>query len=359
MAFCQECGNRLGDGAKFCGACGAPAPTHAHGPGQADDAVIAASRPEEPGKPSSGGATVARLAADVPSDMMDAPNLPGEFAMGAWTADPRAAFSGTASAPGAMGETAARAAGKGRRRLPVIAGALVAVAVIAAVALYVVPLFVPHPHDPHEDMANVPPVEQVKVEPEVKPKPDPEPEVVPQPTSDPKSDSEPDPDPTSDPKPEVEPQPTSHSTSDTPVIGEFSWFSNDMMNGNAPEGIARVTDVSAVLGGWKAYIYNYAIAGNEHSQPSEELLNVYVDAGQGGTTLTFDWYYARGGDGQAYENTQPNAEYVGAWTNGAIEAYGMGSVRLTDFWEQDGKQYAIGRIGWPDGVDASIALVRP
>ena len=432
MAYCSECGSELKDGAKFCGACGAP--VRAVGPVEAFEPERVLGRTPERGRASAHVQTSASVptqertgAAPVRQDVdagvvqqvvhastrvIKAPGVSGEFAAGAWAEEPDAAGS----------ERAPQAKGKRRRVLPAVAGVLAVAALAAVLALYVVPLFAWHPHDPHEDEVYVPTAEQVEevetgsvagqeptsesateqepeqgsetkaestAESELKVEPKSELDSVSgsksdaaseddsaaeskskstqksklkykqESTSESTTESESTSETTNEPEPEPTSDPRSYDTADTPVVGEFTWFSNDMMNGIAPEGIKRIADVAAVTGGWKAYIYNYAIAGNEYSQPSEELLNVYIDAGKGGTTLTFDWYYTRGGDGQTYKNAQPSTEYAGAWKGGAVEALGMGSVRLSDFWEQDGHQYAIGRIGWPDGVDAAIGLVRP
>ena len=178
----------------------------------------------------------------------------------------------------------------------------------------------------------------------------------------------PTPQPETNTNPDPEPQPTTnpivetpvYNTYETPVLDEFtSWFSNDLMNGNAPTGITRITSLDQARGGWKAFIYNYAIAGNQYSQSTEELLNIYIGGTESETTLTFDWYYTRIGGDEVHENNTTSSVYYGSWSHGRVEALGGGKVVLSDFWEQDGHQYGIGRMVWPDGVDGTIALVRP
>ena len=44
---------------------------------------------------------------------------------------------------------------------------------------------------------------------------------------------------------------------------------------------------------------------------------------------------------------------------GGLWASGAGTIRLTQFYEQSGKQYAIGTMDTPDGIPALVALVRP
>ena len=51
--------------------------------------------------------------------------------------------------------------------------------------------------------------------------------------------------------------------------------------------------------------------------------------------------------------------FLGKWENGGLWASGAGTIRLTQFYEQSGKQYAIGTMDTPDGIPALVALVRP
>ena len=44
---------------------------------------------------------------------------------------------------------------------------------------------------------------------------------------------------------------------------------------------------------------------------------------------------------------------------GGLWASGAGTIRLTQFYEKNGKQYAIGTMDTPDGIPALVALVRP
>lgn len=359
MAFCEECGAPLVEGARFCERCGAP---------------VAGAAPDE-----TEAVRDARTNATVEMPRPDAAvgSRPGER--------------GNERRPEPERQP------QRKSRLPLIIGIVVAVVAIAVAALYVVPLFIPHPYDPNTHTANLPPEEKAK-----KDSADPDARKIERwiLDEDTKEKDEKPTDSTSSSKEttdgskettegtketgqtssqttqpsETDTQKTdqntqkptqtteeakSYDTTEKPELKEFtSWFSNDLMNGNAPADITRITDLGTVSGGWKAFIYNYAVAGNEHSKSSEELLNVRIDGTEDDTNVIFDWYYART-DGKTYENKQPDSAYVGTWAHGRIEALGAGSVRLTDFWEQDGHQYAIGRITWPDAVDGTIALVRP
>lgn len=123
--------------------------------------------------------------------------------------------------------------------------------------------------------------------------------------------------------------------------------------GNAPAGVARITDFGAVMGGWKAYMYG----GN-----LERLLNVSIDAGQSGAQVTLDWYYIRDNKAdKVFEDTTASGVLTGTFDGGMLEAVGegVGRITLTAFWEQDGRQYATGSFMWPSGETEVIVLVRP
>lgn len=276
---------------------------------------------------------------------------------------------------------AVRRGPKRKSRLPLVIASLVALVLVALVALYVVPLFISHPHDHHEDMALLPPDERgpgkeagatdgigasegegasrdsvakdgeeadrlrAELLEDVRPTDEGGAEDGLQTEGETGADG-------------VDAS-GGFDTSTRPRIGEFTWFSMDMMGGNAPAEPAAISDFSQVQGGWKAYIYTYSVPGNEYAQSSEELLNVYVGGSEKKATLLFDWYYTRLESGESHENGQPDARYLGTWEGGTLEALGVGSVRLAKFWEEGGRQYAIGHIDWPDAMDAAIGMVRP
>ncbi len=145
--------------------------------------------------------------------------------------------------------------------------------------------------------------------------------------------------------------PTSYSTAERPTINEFKWMTGETDKGNAPAGVARITDFGAVMGGWKAYMYGSNL---------ERLLNVTIDAGQSGAVVTLDWYYIRDNKaGSAFEDTTASSTFTGAFDGGMLDAAGSGRITLTAFWEQDGHQYATGSFMWPSGETDIIALVRP
>ena len=92
----------------------------------------------------------------------------------------------------------------------------------------------------------------------------------------------------------------------------------------------------------------------------ERLLNVYISGTPSETTVLFDWYYMRIGSGNEGfpEETDPSV-FTGSFQDGGISAAGPGNIDITRFYSADGQQYAIGKLHWPDGYTAEMALVRP
>lgn len=389
MAFCEKCGAPLEEGSKFCEQCGT----------RVEEIAETVSMPRPAAGVTAQTASFERQVDDGgEASYQPTQRLSSEPRPAREPYEPLASYEPPAATP---------VPAKKRSMLPIILG-VVGVTVIVVIALYVVPLFIPHPHDPNEGKPNLPPTSVTSSETTSTTSTTSETTSTTSVTSTasttstsnttsttsttttssamsettsstptttssseggqtettPPADSTPQPETNTSSDPE--PQPTNpivetpvYNTYETPTLDEFtSWFSNDLMNGNAPAGITRITSLDEARGGWKAFIYNYAIAGNEYSMPTEELLNIFIGGTEAETTLTFDWYYTRIG-GDVHENNTMSSVYNGSWSLGRVEAIGGGKVVLSDFWEQDGHQYGIGRMVWPDGVDGTIALVRP
>ncbi len=77
--------------------------------------------------------------------------------------------------------------------------------------------------------------------------------------------------------------------------------------------------------------------------------------------MTLDWYLIFwSNEGESFDETEmEDSIFNGKWEDGDLWASGAGTIRLTDFYGMNGKQYAIGTMDTPDGIPAYIALVRP
>lgn len=358
MAFCTECGARLTEGAKFCAECGAPVSARS---GTAAEQGNLADRTSVSAQASMAAAEVLAGAA-----MVEAPAEAGEFVAGTWEhAAPTSANEATGQ-PQAYehGEQFLPSDGRAKRRrrrlrLPFLLALAVA---LALVAVYVVPLFIPHPHDPHEDMVLTSETAGEAAEPEdtatsVPEEPEPTVPAAPGAAEDTGEAAEPEPTP-------EEPEPTAPSTQDAPPTSsafstderpeliEFTWLTGSTAKGNVPDGATRLTGFADIEGGWKGYLY----AGD-----MEWLLNARIDSVQDGTAITIDWYYLRigGVSGEVKKDDTADSLFNGAWVDGQLDATGSGRVLVKAFWQQDDHQYAAGTFTWPDGTTGTIILMRP
>ena len=351
MAFCTECGAWLTEGAKFCAECGAPVSMRS---GTAAKQGNLADRTSVSAQASMAAAEVLAGAA-----MVEAPAEAGEFVAGTWehaaptsaneaTGQPQAYQHGGQFLPSDGG-----AARKRRRsRLPFL---LALAAALVAVAVYVVPLFIPHPHDPHEDMALTSETASEAAEPEATtPSAPEEPEVTgaatePEVTS-PSAPEEPEP--TAPDAQAAPPTSSAFSTDERPELIEFTWLTGSTAKGNVPDGATRLTGFADVEGGWKGYLY---------SGDMEWLLNARIDSVQDGAAITIDWYYLRigGVSGEVKKDDTADSLFNGAWVDGQLDATGSGRVLVKAFWQQDDHQYAAGTFTWPDGETGTIILMRP
>lgn len=356
MAFCTECGARLTEGAKFCAECGAPVSAR---PGTAAEQGNPADR-------TSVNALASTIAAGalVGAATVEAPAEAGEFVAGTWE------HAAPTSANEAAGQSQAfqhgeqflpsdgGAARKRRRsRLPFLLALAVA---LALVAVYVVPLFIPHPHDPHEDMALTSETASEAAEPEdttpsAPEEPEPTPPSAPEepePTTPSATGAPEEPEPTTPDAQAAPPTSSAFSTDERPQLIEFTWLTGSTAKGNVPDGATRLTGFADVEGGWKGYLY----AGD-----MEWLLNARIDSVQDGGAITIDWYYLRigGVSGEVKKDDTADSLFNGAWADGQLDATGSGRVLVKAFWQLDDHQYAAGTFTWPDGTTGTIILMRP
>ncbi len=130
-----------------------------------------------------------------------------------------------------------------------------------------------------------------------------------------------------------------------------------MQNG-VPAGVAAL-DSGKVNGDWKATI----IHDPERVMASfaTEYLNANIRSDGSGVTVTLDWYVMYFEfDAQPFElDFMDDSVFTGRWEGDGFWASGEGTIHLNHFYEQNGKQYAIGAVDMPDGTPAYIALVRP
>ena len=152
--------------------------------------------------------------------------------------------------------------------------------------------------------------------------------------------------------------PEDFSTSENIGLADINLITADLLQGNIPDGVQKLTDFNEVTGGWKAYMKTDP--DNQFGSMMEHYLNVSISGSAVSSKLTFQWNYSFiNAAGQGYDDNSPDSTFVGAWQDGGIEAIGPGRVNMTDFYYESGREYAVGSMMWPDGVPAAIVLIRP
>lgn len=154
-------------------------------------------------------------------------------------------------------------------------------------------------------------------------------------------------------------EPTSLSTTERPELLDFLWYMEDVFFNGVPPHINRIINYDHCSGGWKALIlYD---PDNEHDASAMQFLNVEISGSPENVKLTLDWYLIFWSNvGESVDETGlENAHFSGRWENNRLWASGAGTIRLNDFYSLNGKQYAVGVMDTPDGIPATIALVRP
>ncbi|MCR5636789.1 MAG: hypothetical protein K6F76_06410 [Clostridiales bacterium] len=138
--------------------------------------------------------------------------------------------------------------------------------------------------------------------------------------------------------------------------GGFSWR-NGFMD-MSPDAV-RINDFSAITGGWKAHF----ITDPENRSDSyyEDYLNISISGIEQSVNVAFAWYTRYLPSIDDYIDVSDNVTtFFGSFSDGSITASdtGMGKVEFTDFWFDNGKEYATGIYTWPDGVVGYIGLSR-
>ena len=149
------------------------------------------------------------------------------------------------------------------------------------------------------------------------------------------------------------------STEEHPNLEDFLWYTEDVAYEGVPTDVKIIDNIRPLTGGWKALIiYD---PNNEYDSGAMEFLNITLAGTAESLSLTLDWYRIFwSNQGESFDETNmEDSIFKGKWENGGLWASGAGTIRLTQFYEQNGKQYAVGTVDTPDGIPALIALVRP
>ncbi len=141
-----------------------------------------------------------------------------------------------------------------------------------------------------------------------------------------------------------------------PDYYDFDWYLSEVNSWGIPDGAMPIYDLGEILGEWKAYIHYDPenITGN----PCDMRFNLDISPSQDGVTVLFDWYYVKYVQDDSPEYETSTTTYTGSWDGNKLHAKSKGSLEIDQFYELNGKQYAIGTITDHKNVPAVIALVR-
>ena len=149
------------------------------------------------------------------------------------------------------------------------------------------------------------------------------------------------------------------STEERPDLEDFLWYTEDVAYNGVPADANIIDDISSLTGSWKALIvYD---PDNEYDAGAMEFLNIALAGTAESLSLTLDWYQIFWtNEGESFDETDmEDSVFSGKWENDGLWASGAGTIHLTQFYELNRKQYAVGTMDTPDGTPALVALVRP
>lgn len=149
------------------------------------------------------------------------------------------------------------------------------------------------------------------------------------------------------------------STEERPDLEDFLWYTEDVAYDGVPSDANIIDNIDPLTGSWKALIiYD---PNNEYDAGAMEFLNVALAGTAESLSLTLDWYQIFwANEGENFDETDmEDSVFLGKWEKGGLWASGAGTIHLTQFYELNGKQYAVGTMDTPDGTPALVALVRP
>lgn len=152
----------------------------------------------------------------------------------------------------------------------------------------------------------------------------------------------------------------SFSTRKKPTMEDFKdWFVNGAMKTGMPGGVKPMANLSQITGSWKVFFF--IDQRNEHDNKGYSYATMTFSGSDENIKMELKRYYTYLINYKETINDEEGGpeRFSGKWRNNELIASGDGSFILEGFWEQDGKQYAVGTFNYQDGVTAAMALVRP
>lgn len=156
------------------------------------------------------------------------------------------------------------------------------------------------------------------------------------------------------------PSSASLNTKAKPAVADFQgWFINGAMKSGKPGGVSTLSDLSDISGSWKAFLF--LDPSNKNGEKAQTFATMTFDGTNDRIKVYLKRFYTHFFNGNEImdESSEAPDFFSARWKAGQLIASGVGSFIISDFWEQGGKQYAIGTFTTQDGISAPMGLVRP
>lgn len=154
-------------------------------------------------------------------------------------------------------------------------------------------------------------------------------------------------------------QASKFSTKELPKVEDFLWYRDDVAINGIPADATQIKGRFRTVGSWKMLLITdpeFKFDSNSWS-----LMNADIQITGKDVTMSLDWNTMLISDTDEVidESSQPNSIFEGKWNDdNTVSLMGPGSIEMTDFYKIDNTEYAIGSMIWPDGVPATVVLVR-
>ncbi len=156
------------------------------------------------------------------------------------------------------------------------------------------------------------------------------------------------------------PSSASLSTKAKPTMADFQgWFINGAMKSGKPDGVSTLSSMSDISGSWKAFLF--LDPSNRNGEKAQTFATISFDGSNDKIKIYLKRFYTHFFNGNEImdESSEAPDFFSARWKSGKLIASGVGSFIISDFWQQGGKQYAIGTFTTQDGISAPMGLVRP
>ncbi len=153
----------------------------------------------------------------------------------------------------------------------------------------------------------------------------------------------------------------SMSTDDQPNIADFFWYTECVIHDGIPSDAIYFSKHPLANGGWKMYMLNdpYYKANNH----SEMWMNADIETEDDdiNACVTIKWGNLFDGSGESVDQSGEVTEFYGSWENKnlVVKDAAWGTLTLTDFYSKGINQFILGTFDWIDGTSAYVAMVRP